>query len=159
MPERPNNELIERLYDGLRRGDGEAMAACYAPEARFSDPAFGELRDGEPAAMWRMLCSRSGGVDVELVEREADAESGSAHWIARYEFQQTGRPVVNDIRARFRFANGLIVEHDDEFDLHRWARQALGLPGLLLGWLPPAQAAFRRRARASLQEFIAEQPG
>ena len=39
-----SRELIERLYGAMNRGDGETMAACYAPDARFSDPAFGELR-------------------------------------------------------------------------------------------------------------------
>src|SRR6266511_3882427 len=48
-----NRELIERLYAALDRADGDAMAACYAPDARFSDPAFGELqreRAGHPVA-------------------------------------------------------------------------------------------------------------
>jgi hypothetical protein len=38
-----NEELIRRFYEALDRHDGEAMAACYAPGARFEDPAFGEL--------------------------------------------------------------------------------------------------------------------
>ena len=37
----PNEELIERFYSAFARGDGDAMAACYAPGARFSDPALG----------------------------------------------------------------------------------------------------------------------
>jgi hypothetical protein len=32
---------------------------------------------------------------------------------------------------------------------------ALGLPGLLLGWTPLVQSAVRRRARASLDDFLA----
>lgn len=39
----PNAELIERFYQAFQRLDGEAMAACYAPQATFHDPAFGEL--------------------------------------------------------------------------------------------------------------------
>jgi hypothetical protein len=30
----------------------------------------------------------------------------------------------------------LIVEHVDRFNFWRWSRQALGLPGLVLGWTP-----------------------
>ena len=52
-------ELIERFYAAFDRKDGDAMAACYAPDARFSDPAFGELRGAEPGAMWRMLTSQA----------------------------------------------------------------------------------------------------
>jgi len=64
--------------------------------------------------------------------------------------------VVNEVRARFRFADGLIAEHRDDFDFHRWSRQALGASGLLLGWTPFLRAAVRKRSRAALEEFMAE---
>ena len=154
-PAEHNRELIRGLYAALDRADGEAMAACYAPAARFSDPAFGELRGEEIGRMWRMLTSRSTDLAVDLAEHDADASSGRAHWIATYTFS-TGRHVVNDIRARFRFEHGLIAEHDDEFSFFRWSRQALGAPGLLLGWTPLLRMAVRRRARGDLAGFESE---
>src|SRR5919107_5416131 len=33
-----NKRLIERFYEAFDHHDGEAMAACYAPDARFHDP-------------------------------------------------------------------------------------------------------------------------
>jgi ketosteroid isomerase-like protein len=150
----PNDELIERFYTAFDAHDGETMAACYAPDARFSDPVFPDLRGEEPGAMWRMLSERGKDLRVELHEHEADDETGSAHWIARYTFN-TGRPVVNDIRARFRFRDGLIAEHDDAFNFWRWSRQALGPAGLLLGWTPLLRAQVRKQARAGLDEFLA----
>jgi ketosteroid isomerase-like protein len=148
--------LIERFYGAFSERDGAAMAACYRPDVSFSDPVFPDLRGAEAGAMWRMLTARATDLLVELVEREANDQRGSARWQARYTFTQTGRPVVNDVRASFRFADGLIVEHRDEFDFHRWARQALGPTGLLLGWTPLVRSAVRRRARAALDEFLAE---
>ena len=97
---------------------------------------------------------RADDLRIELVEHGADEVSGSARWLADYTFTQTGRKVHNDVRARFRFADGLIAEHDDDFGFHAWARQALGPPGLLLGWTPIVQGPVRRRARAGLDEFI-----
>lgn len=131
------------------------MAACYAPDARFSDPVFVDLEGREPGAMWRMLTGRADDLKVELVEHQADGDRGSARWIAHYTFTQTGRSVTNDVRAAFRFAQGLIAEHRDEFDFHSWSRQALGTPGLLLGWTPMLRSSVRRRARAGLDEFMA----
>ena len=152
-------ELIERFYAAFDRRDGEAMAACYAPDARFSDPVFPDLRGAQPGAMWRMLTAQARELRVELLERAADEARGTAHWRAHYVFTQTGRPVVNDVRASFRFADGLIAEHTDAFGFHRWARQALGTPGLLLGWTPVLRAAVRRRAAAGLERYAAERPG
>jgi len=129
------------------------MAGCYAPEATFEDPAFGRLEAEDARAMWRMLVSRAVDLTVEVSEIEANDETGSARWIAHYTFTQTGRPVVNDIRASFRFADELIVEHRDRFDWWRWARQALGPPGLLLGWNPVFHNAVRKKARGTLAEF------
>ena len=151
------DDLIQRFYAAFDRKDGEAMATCYAPDARFSDPVFGELRGAEPGAMWRMLTAQARDLSVELVEHASDpaAGTGGARWIARYTFTQTGRPVTNDVRARFRFAGGLIAEHDDAFSFHAWARQALGASGLVLGWTPVLRASVRRRARGSLERFMA----
>jgi ketosteroid isomerase-like protein len=150
-----NADVIRRFYAAFAIRDADTMAACYAPDARFSDPVFPDLRGPEPGAMWRMLTGRSDDLTVELLEHEADGDHGSARWLARYTFTQTGRPVENDVRASFRFAEGLIAEHHDDFDFHRWSRQALGTPGLLLGWTPLLRNAVRRRARASLDEFMA----
>ena len=149
-----NVATIERLYAALGRADGEAMVACYAPQATFTDPVFVGLSDGEPADMWRMLTSRAQDMSVELVDRAADDVRGSAHWVARYTFTQTGRPVVNDVRSIFRFDEAaLIVDQQDDFDFWRWARQALGRPGLLLGWTPVLQHQVRDRAMSGLEAF------
>jgi ketosteroid isomerase-like protein len=146
----PNDELIERFYAAFAARDGEAMAACYAPDARFSDPVFTDLRGDEPGDMWRMLTGRAEDLSVRLAEHEADDSSGSAHWLADYTFSATGRKVHNDVRASFRFADGLIAEHRDAFSFHAWARQALGPVGLALGWTPLVKGKVRREARAGL---------
>ena len=150
-----NADLIRRFYAAFAARDGGAMAGLYAPDARFSDPVFVDLRGEEPGAMWRMLTGRADDLTVDLVEYDAHDDRGSARWVAHYTFTQTGRPVTNDVRGSFRFADGLIAEHRDEFDFHRWSRQALGTPALLLGWTPILRASVRRRARAGLDEFIA----
>ena len=146
-----NAKVIRDLYEALDRHDGETMAQQYAPDARFHDPAFGELTGEEAGDMWRMLTGRSEDLSVELAEHSAEGDTGSAHWIATYTFS-TGRHVVNDIHASFRFRDGKITEHDDSFFFFRWARQALGPSGFILG-LPPMNLIVRRKARGDLAEF------
>ena len=149
-----DEDTLRGFYDAFARRDGAAMAAVYAPHATFSDPAFPGLRDGEPGAMWRMLTGRSTDLAVELLACSADASTGSAHWVATYAFGQTGRRVVNDVRSTFRFEDGLVVEQVDDFDFHRWAGQALGLPGRLLGGFGFFQRQVQAKARAGLDAFV-----
>jgi ketosteroid isomerase-like protein len=144
--------VIERFYEAFGRCDGDGMAACYAPDVRFSDPVFPDLRGDRAKAMWRMLTSQASDLRVVLDEHD----DTSARWTARYTFGQTGRPVVNRVHATFAFDDaGLITSHTDRFDFHRWARQALGPTGLLLGWTPIVRNAVRQRADRSLEKFMA----
>jgi ketosteroid isomerase-like protein len=153
-----NRATIERLYEAFGQCNGAAMTACYAPGAHFHDPAFGDLHGDQVGGMWRMLTGRATDLKIELHEHEAGDETGSAHWIARYTFS-SGRPVVNDIEAKFRFSAGRIVDHVDEFDFRRWARQALGPSGNLVAVLPPLRAKARAKALGQLEAYMRDETG
>lgn len=153
MPD--NDATIQRFYAAFAACDGQTMASCYAPDATFTDPVFVGLRGAEVGGMWTMLTGRATDLRIELVEHAASDETGSARWIAHYSFAQTGRPVVNDVRSSLRFTpDGLIADQRDTFDFWRWSRQALGAPGLLLGWTPLLQKSVQRKAKAGLDHFM-----
>jgi hypothetical protein len=111
-----------------------------------------------------MLCdaTKAKGADVWRLswrDVQADATTGSAHWDAHYRFSATGRLVDNSIDARFTFTpDGLIATHRDSFPFWTWSRQALGTPGLLLGWTPMLRNKVRATAAANLANFLARQP-
>lgn len=149
----PHEELIHRFYQSFRRRDAEGMVACYHPDVVFSDPVFPDLRGPSAGTMWRMLCQRGKDLEIAYRDVQADDQAGRAHWDADYTFSGTGRKVHNQIDATFRFQDGLIREHRDQFDLHRWMGMALGLKGRLLGWLPPVQNQVRKQAATALRKF------
>ena len=153
----PNEEVIRNLYEAFDSGDGDQMAACYHDEATFCDPVFGELECADLRAMWRMLTERGTDLRVEFSDVEADDAKGRAHWEAWYTFSATGKKVHNIIEARFEFRDGLIVRHVDTFDLWRWMRQALGVPGVLLGWTSLLQNKVSAEAHKGLAQWRAEQ--
>ena len=151
-----SRKTIETLYAAFARLDSDAMAACYAENARFDDEAFSLYGRREIGAMWRMLCEavKAKGRDVWKLEVSAITDS-SAHWEPYYRFSATGRMVHNIIDAQFEFDGaGLIVRHKDSFDFWRWSRQALGAPGLLLGWTPFLRGKVRAQAGANLRKFL-----
>jgi ketosteroid isomerase-like protein len=152
-PAHPNARLIENFYAAFARRDAAAMAAAYAPDARFSDPVF-DLAGAQVGAMWAMLCERGKDLKVAWRDVRADDTSGAAHWEADYTFSGTGRPVHNVIDAAFTFRDGRIATHKDSFDLWRWSRMALGAKGLLLGWTPLVRNGIRAQGKRGLDAWM-----
>lgn len=154
-----SERTIHDFYSAFQRRDAGAMAACYHPDIRFSDPVFPDLRGPRAGAMWRMLCERGADLAIEFRDVSSDGKRGSAHWDARYTFSATGRKVLNRIDAEFELEGGKIIRHTDRFDLYTWARQALGPVGLLLGWTPMVRNKIQRNAAAALSKYEAGAPG
>ncbi|WP_028081526.1 nuclear transport factor 2 family protein [Solimonas soli] len=147
-----SRERIESFYCAFRHRDAAGMSACYHDDARFSDPVFPDLDAGGVRAMWSMLLSGAKDLRIEFGGIDADAQQGRAHWDAWYTFSATGRPVRNHVETRFEFRDGLILVQRDAFDFHRWATQALGLTGRLLG----GTAFLQRKLQAQAAQRLAQ---
>ncbi|MGL5736236.1 MAG: nuclear transport factor 2 family protein [Beijerinckiaceae bacterium] len=156
MPEMPRT-VAEHFYAAMARRDHAAMGALYADDATFTDPAFGTLNAAEARAMWRMLMTRAADFSVTATVLEADAAQARTRWVARYTFGKTGRKVENDIMATMTVRDGKITSHADDFDMGRWMKQALGLPAVLLGWLPSFRNKVSTGAKAQLTAFMAKE--
>ena len=152
-----NEELIHRFYTALQQRDSATMVACYHPDVQFADAVFTDLRGiARAGGMWKMICTRGKDLKVEFRDVKADDKTGSAHWEAWYTFSGSGKKVHNIIDASFEFRNGTIIRHTDRFDLHRWAGQALGLPGKLLGGLAFMHNKIRTMAAKNLDAYLAK---
>jgi ketosteroid isomerase-like protein len=149
-----NEQIITTFYTAFQQQDYKTMQSLYADTATFSDAVFRNLDAQEVRAMWQMLITR--GKDFELTFKDVvdHGQTTTATWVATYSFSATGRKVTNLIHATFEIGNGKIVKHTDQFSFYKWARQALGLPGLLLGWSPLIKNKIRKTARQNLTGFM-----
>ena len=151
---------INAFYTAFAQLDTAQMSACYADNAHFQDEVFDLQGKTEIMGMWGMLCDAvkaKGRSDWQLSfsEVQASGHQGSAHWEPIYRFTATGRLVHNVIDAQFVFdERGLITSHRDSFDFWSWSRQALGTPGLLLGWSPVLRRQVKKQANASLRKYL-----
>ncbi len=136
--------VLTRFYDALSRRDGETMAAMYAPDAVFEDEVY-LLKGADVGKMWRGLMSKAKTLTVSYSIARAAADGGTVEWTARYDFPGGG-PVVNVILSEIELAGGRIVRHRDRFDFPRWAAQALGTKGKLLGRFEWFRRAVSRKA-------------
>ncbi|MEO1033679.1 MAG: nuclear transport factor 2 family protein [Bacteroidota bacterium] len=150
--------LITTFYEAFNNLDAETMCSCYHEDIVLEDPAFGVLKGDKAKLMWQMLCDSQKGKNFKVVASniKADSHKGSAHWEAFYNFSRTGRKVHNKIDAQFEFKDGLIISHKDRFNLHRWARQALGFKGLLFGGMGFFKSKLNRQTNHVLEKYIKE---
>jgi ketosteroid isomerase-like protein len=149
-----NKEVIHRFYTAFQNKDYRSMQDCYSDRASFSDPVFKDLNAVQVKAMWEMFCVKSRDLTVVFKNIEAGEESGSAAWTASYTFSATGKKVTNHIAAHFVFENGKIAAHTDHFNFYKWASQALGAKGILLGWTKWVQKKVQTNGLKALNTFI-----
>lgn len=150
----PNEALIIKFYTAFANSDFKTMAECYHPKIHFIDPAFGLLKEEQVLKMWEMLLIRSkGNIKIEFFDVKADEFTGSAKWVAVYNFSKTNRNVTNRVSAEFVFQDGLIIKHTDNFDVWKWSKQAFGPTGYLLGWTGFFHKKIQEQALLSLKKF------
>jgi ketosteroid isomerase-like protein len=151
-----NKQLIEKFYTAFQEKDAAGMTSCYHPEIVFTDPVFGTLNATRVNGMWNMLCKAGKDLTITFSGVEADDNTGKAHWEAFYTFSQTGKKVHNKIDASFKFKDGLIIEHTDNFNLRKWASQALGFKGMLLGGTSFFKNKLQDQTNRKLNKFLSD---
>ena len=146
------SHIIQSFYQAFADHDAEKMVSFYSDDIQFTDPAFGTLEGERAKNMWRMLIASQRGKKFEVVFSDVmeDLDCGSAHWEAKYLFSQTGRQVHNKIDASFVIKDGKIVKHIDRFNIRKWASQAMGLKGWLLG----GTSFFQKKLNAQTNKLL-----
>ena len=148
-----NKSLIDQFYHAFAAGNAARMNDCYSGDIVFQDPVFGKLQGQRAKNMWTMLLQNRD-IKISFGNVQVTEDIGSAEWTAVYTFTRTGRKVINEVSARFKFSDGKIISHTDTFDFWKWAGQALGTRGYLFGWMPAFRKGVHRQAVAALDRFL-----
>jgi hypothetical protein len=149
-----NERTLIKFYTAFSNADAATMCECYHPEIQFRDPVFGLLKGNDVSQMWKMLIEKSkGDIKIEFSNVKADDYLGAVQWTASYTFSKTNRKVVNVIQAQFKFKDGLILKHTDDFDIWKWSKQAFGITGYLFGWTGFFQKKIQKQALSALQKY------
>lgn len=146
---------IQRFYTAFSNKDWQTMQSCYHRDVVFQDPAFGKLQGDDAKKMWKMLISQGKDMEMRFSNVTCNHSLGSAYWEADYTFSATKRKVKNKVNASFELKDGLIIKHTDDFNLRKWASQALGFKGLLFGGTSFFKKKMNAQAQQKLKEFDA----
>jgi SnoaL-like domain len=145
--------VLSQFYDAFNALDAKKMASFYHEQASFTDPAFPDLRGERIGMMWAMMCRRAKNFELTYKVLFADERKAQVAWEAKYLYGGK-RKVTNHILSSLSLWDGLIVRQVDEFDFARWAKQALGLPGLLAGNTEWLRRKVQVTAADQLNQFI-----
>lgn len=148
--------IVDQFYQAFSEKDWSKMQACYHQDVTFTDPAFGTLKGDNAREMWRMLCEQGKDLKITYSTEKVSDNHQKAHWEAWYTFSKTGKKVHNVIDANFEIKDGLIYRHIDQFNIHKWASQALGFQGWLLGGTQFFKRKFQEQAKKSLDKYQAK---
>jgi len=158
----PETSIIQEtrveFYDAFSKKDFKTMQGLYDDNATFTDEVFVGLNANQARNMWEMLLTRSTDLVVKLMDsKSTSGETGIAIWEAKYTFSKTNRKVINNVTSHLTFNNGKIIAQVDAFDFYKWARQAMGTPGILLGWTDFFKRKVQQTAMDGLNKFISRQ--
>lgn len=149
--------VADTFYNAFAKHDSATMTELYAESDApvFSDPIFQNLNTREVRGMWQMLVAAGHDLTLSYAIESTTDEQAVVAWRAEYTYSGTGNKVVNEVRSTLTVRDGKIVAQQDEFDLCRWTRQALGMvKGTLACTFP---STLRSQARGRLNEFLAAQ--
>jgi ketosteroid isomerase-like protein len=146
--------ITKQFYKAFEQLDAMVMTACYHDEIVFEDPAFGRLEGDRARAMWTMLCQNAKDLEVQYEILEEDDRKASVKWEAVYTFDKTGRKVHNIVVADLTLEDGKIIQHTDRFKLWKWAGQAMGLSGHILGGTTFFKKRLQQQTNRLLDKFI-----
>jgi ketosteroid isomerase-like protein len=150
-----NKKIITQFYYSFATRKVKSMQDCYAENVIFKDPVFGELHGERAKKMWEMLLARNKNIDISVEDIFVGEDTGTAKWIAKYKFGKSKRKVINKVSASFVLKDNKIIEHIDNFNFYKWAKQALGLKGFLFGWTKWFQSKVRKEVNQKLDNYIA----
>jgi hypothetical protein len=151
------DNIGKSFYSAFQQNDVAKMKSLYHPDLRFEDPAFGQLDYQRATFMWQMLCESAKDLKIDFTIIDEKDDVTIVQWVAYYTFSATKRPVKNIIIARLQLKDGLIIDHHDNFDLHKWAKQALGFKGWLLGGTSYFKNKLHKQTNRQLDKYIARQ--
>src|SRR5262249_39730413 len=144
----PAEEIVQRLYESVKRGDAAAATECYCDDASYRDIAFDLKGKPDIGAMWRLVRFR--GVRVVYCDIRTEGSEVKGHWVFDYKFRGTN-PVYNPMDSTFIVRDGKILVHHDHACRWNWARQALGTAkGALVTVFP---FILRIQAKKELEAF------
>lgn len=147
-------QVTEHFFGALQRHDVDALVRFYAHEAEFFHPLLGRLTQLQVSAAWRRFVQLTPDLSVRFRIEQVGPGAAEASWTQSYLFHLTGRRVSVSGTSQFLLGRQggrlQIIKQIDQCDRRQWSRQALGMKGLLLSFVPGWRTFVENELRLTL---------
>lgn len=140
----------DQLFRAIRFRDVTRAVAAYASEAQIMHPIVGKLTKDQLSGALTVFINRTKTYELHHEIRLAGPASAHVAWSIDHVLFVTGRRVRISGVSELVFEGDRIVLHRDYLSVRDWSRQALGLKGLVLSWIPSWSRFVAREMRCSL---------
>jgi hypothetical protein len=141
---------IHQLLEAIRMRNTDAALAPFSPDCVFENPLIGQVSKAEFAKAIRTLFSQRSVFDLVSQINSANTEKVEVEWIFTHHFQPTDRSVRLQGHTDYLLSSNRIIRQIDFFDRRSWSRQALGLKGLTLSFIPGWRLFLEHELRRTL---------
>lgn len=127
-----NRRIIDGLFIHAQRRDALGFLSLYAADARLIDPVLGCLSGSRLTTFLHRLFATLRQFDAEYAVEDVGLRSSRIRVTLRARRENARKRERLEVEAHLITRDGIIVSHEVEFDIARWAR--IMLPGEKCGW-------------------------
>jgi ketosteroid isomerase-like protein len=147
---RANWTLVEQHYKAIQAKDADAILAVYAADCRIDHPLIGRMSKDEFSKAVQAFIRQTPDYELEFQISHAGAQRVDAEWALTHVFHLTGRTIRLAGATTYFLSANRITRHIDQFDRRAWSRQAMGMTGLVLSFVPGWRSFVERELRRAL---------
>jgi SnoaL-like domain len=140
----------DQLFTAIACQDAAAIQNAYADNAELRHAIVGSLSGPDIKTAWRRFLARTPDLTLSFQICHAGVATAEIVWTLQHRFFENNRPIVIDGTTLLRFSEGRIAFQRDSFSRRDWFRQALGLKGLILSFIPGWSKFLEFEVRRSL---------
>lgn len=127
--------IIKSFTKAIEQKNIAQLNLSYSPNIIFFDPLFGLLKNDIVFNMWKFRFDNYINMKIEWGSIDDIGDDYfTVQWKLEFLSNETGRPVILNVKSHLRIINDKIAEQSDAYRLHQLLQQEYGIAGKLLGW-------------------------
>jgi hypothetical protein len=145
-----NWTIIDRLFKAFQSKDADAILAAYSAKCQFNHPLIGCMSKDEFSKAVQIFIRETPDYELAFQINHVSAKRVEVEWTMTHIFHLTGRIIKQNGKTTCFLSANSVVRQIDQFDRRIWSRQAMGVTGLVLSFVPGWKSFIERELRNTL---------